>query len=380
MIELVHKHEADYELVSKERRLACLESTCGSFEHMYRSVRDRHRRESAIPEKDVDAVVEQIVAMPFLGGRKGSSKLIEDEKALIGQTMYKEAKGVLREEAEKELAKRREQSQLERNRKARERVEEGFVKPVAGKPHEVWSIDFTEVKLLGVRFIICVIYDLFAQAYLALRAAEIADGQLTMDTVEEACAYAGTTPSQCLLSDNGGQFNSLDYQSLLERLKIETLKIPPGQPWQNGEIESGNRDLKKVVWTEALYGACEQPRITRPGVSRDKILRYLQQCCQAAKKKINEQIPRAKFATVPRAVLDGEQSARAERRHKFTEAKRQQRRERMEAIKANGHDREGEALEDKVQSHWRTIVRQMSTEKLFAFNELINERYDAIAA
>ena len=380
MIELAQKLEVDYPLVSKEQRLACMDTTWGSFQHMCRTVRNRRRKESVIPEDDVKALVEQIITMPFLGGRKGSSKLIEDQKALIGQTMYKDAKGVLREEAEKELAKRREQSELERNRKAREQAEERFVKPVADKPHEVWSIDFTEVKLLGIRFIICVIYDLFTQAYLALRAAEVADGQLTMDAVKEACAYAGTTPSQCLLSDNGGQFNDSDYQRLLERLRIETLKTPPGQPWHNGEIESGNRDMKKVVWTEALYGACEQPEISRPGVSREKILSYFQQCCQAAQEKINEQIPRAKFDTVPRAVLDGRRSAMAERRRQFSEGKRQQRRERMEAIKASGQDQEGKPLEEKVTSQWRTIARQMSTEKLFAFNELIHERYDAIAA
>ena len=380
MIELVHRLEADYPWVSKERMLACLDTTWGSFQHMCRTVRDRRRRESAIPEEDVAALVEQIIAMPFLGGRKGSSKLIEDQKALIGQTMYKDAKGVLREEAEKELAKRREQSELERNQQDRKQAVDGFVKPVISKPHQMWSIDFTEVKLLGIRFMICVIYDIFAQAYLALRAAEVADGPLTMDTVEEACAYAGTTPSECLLSDNGGQFESVSYNDLLERLRIQTLKTPPGQPWHNGELESGNRDLKKVIWTEALYGACEHPEITRPGVSRENILSYLQQCCQAAKKKINEQIPRAKFDAVPRAVLDGRQSAMAERRRQFSEGKRQQRRERMEAIRANGKDRKGEPLEDKVKSRWRSIARQMSTEKLFAFNELVHERYDAIAA
>ena len=380
MIELAQRHEMQYPQVSKERRLRCLDITWGSFRHMCRNVRDRRRRESAIPGEDVEALVAQIIAMPFLGGRKGSSKLVEDQKALIGQTMYKEAKGVLREEAEKELAKRREQSELERNREARKQAEEGFTKPSARKAHEVWSIDFTEVKLLGVRLMVCVVYDLFSQAYLALGAAQIADGQLTMDTVEEACTYAGTTPSRCLLSDNGGQFDSLDYHILLERLHIQTLKTPPGQPWHNGAIESGNRDLKKVIWTEALYAACEQPAITRAGVPREKILGYLRQCCQAAQKKINEQIPRAKFDAVPRAVLDGKQSATAKRRHQFAEAKRQQRRERMEIIKANDQDRQGEALEQKVLSHWRRIVREISTEKLFAFNELINERYDAIAA
>jgi len=380
MIELVHKLEADYPWISKERMLARLDTTWGSFQHLCRTVRDHRRRESAIPEEDVAALVEQIIAMPFLGGRKGSLKLVEDQKALIGQTMYKDAKGVLRKEAEKELAKRREQSELERNRRDREQAEDGFVKPVISKPHQMWSIDFTEVKLLGIRFMVCVIYDIFAQAYLALRAAEVADGQLTMDTVEEACAYAGTTPSECLLSDNGGQFESMNYNDLLDRLRIQTLKTPPGQPWYNGELESGNRDLKKVIWTEALYGACEHPEITRPGVSREKIGSYLQQCCQAAKEKINGQIPRPKFDTVPRAVLDGKQSEMAKRRDQFREAKQEQRRERMETIKAKGQDRRGEPLEDKVKSRWRSIARQMSTEKLFAFNELIHERYDAIAA
>lgn len=380
MIELAHRHDVDYPRVSKEERLACMDTTWGSFQHMCRTVRDRRRRESVIPEEDVEALVEQIIAMPFLGGRKGSLKLVEDQKALIGQTIYKDAKGILREEAEKELAKRREQSELERNRRDREQAEEGFVKPVISKPHQMWSIDFTEVKLLGIRFMVCVIYDIFAQAYLALRAAEVADGQLTMDTVEEACAYAGTTPSECLLSDNGGQFESVNYNDLLERLRIQTLKTPPGQPWRNGELESGNRDLKKVIWTEAIYGACEDPEITRPGVPRETIGIYLHQCCQAAKEKINEQIPRPKFGTVPRAVLDGQQSEMAKRRGRFRAAKEDQRRERIEAIKASGQDQEGEPLEDKVTSRWRSVARQMSTEKLFAFTELIHERYDAIAA
>ena len=380
MIELAHRHEVDYPQVSKEQRLASLDTTSGSFLHLCRNVRDRRRRESAIPLGDIGALVEQIIAMPFLGGRKGSSKLIEDQAALIGQTMYKDAKGVLREEAERELAKRREHSELEKNRKAREQAENGFIKPVASRPHDVWSIDFTEIKLLGMRFQICVIYDLYAQAYLALRPAEVADGPLTMATVEEACAYAGTTPSQCLLSDNGGQFESFDYQRLLARLEITTLKTPPGQPWYNGELESGNGPLKKTVWTEALYGACEHPEISRPGVPREEILNYLQQCCQLAKEKINEHIPRAKFDTVPQAVLDGAQPARAKRRRQFIEAKRQQRRDCMATIKASEPDHKGQSLDEKVQAQWRSIARQMSTEKLFAFNELIHERYDAIAA
>ncbi len=380
MIELAQKLETAFPFVSKEQRLASMDTTLGSFQHMCRTVRDRHRRESALPQEDVESVVEQIIAMPFLGGRKGSSKLLEDQKALIGQTMYKEVKAVLREEAEKELARRREQSVLDRHREARRQAEKAFVKPVPTKPHELWSIDFTEIKLLGVRSMVCVIYDVFAQAYLALRPAEIADGELTMAAIEQACAYAGTTPSRCLLSDNGGQFEDAEYQRLLERLQIDTLKIPPGEPWHNGEIESGNRDLKKTIWTEALYGACEQIDITRPGVPREKLLSYLKQCCDAAQEQINEQIPRAKFNTVPKAVLDGEQAARRRRRHQFTEAKQHQRRERMVAIRANAQDQEGQSIEDKVLAQWRRSARQMSTEKLFAFNELIHERYDAIAA
>ncbi len=380
MIELAHKHEVDYPQVSKERRLSSLDTTCGSFLHMCRNVRDRRRRESAIPQGDIGALVEQIIAMPFLGGRKGSSKLIEDQVALIGQTMYKDAKGVLREEAERELSKRREQSELERNKKDREQARDGFIKPVASRPHDVWSIDFTEIKLLGIRFQICVVYDLFAQAYLALQAAEVADGVLTMATVEEACAYAGTTPAQCLLSDNGGQFESFDYQRLLARLEITALKTPPGQPWYNGELESGNGPLKKTVWTEALYGACEHPEISRPGVPREEILNYLQQCCREAKEKINEHIPRAKFDTVPQVVLDGKQATRAKRRQKFIETKQQQRRDRMTTIKESEQEHKGHSLEQKVKVQWRSSAKQMSTEKLFAFNELIHERYDAIAA
>lgn len=380
MIELINRHEGKYPLISKEERLACLDTTWGSFVHMRKTLRDRYCRESAIPQEDVDALVQQIIRMPYLGGRKGSSKLIEDQKALIGQTMYKEAKAILREKADKELAKRRELSQLERNHKARQEAKEPFLKPIAEKPHDIWSIDFTEIKLLSTRFYICVIYDLYAQGYLSLEAGEIADAALTMEAVKSASAFAGTTPSQCLLSDNGAQFESWEYLELLEHLQIDTLKIPAGEPWHNGEIESGNRDLKKVIWTEALYEACDKPEITRPGVERNELLDYLQRCCRKAKEIINDQLPRNKFDTVPSAVFEGKQSERRKRRDRFVHLKREERQKRMAKLKAKDQKRIGASLDNKIYDCWRRLTRHMTTEKLFAFNELIRERYDTITA
>ena len=60
--------------------------------------------------------------------------------------------------------------------------------------------------------------------------------------------------------------------SLVKGYKIKDLKIPPGMPWYNGALESGNRDLKHAIMTEAFYGSCDNIEITKQGVSRKKIL------------------------------------------------------------------------------------------------------------
>jgi hypothetical protein len=55
--------------------------------YLEKNIAERKARESSIPPEDVKAVVEQIIEYPYMGGVKGSLKLIEDQRALIGETI-----------------------------------------------------------------------------------------------------------------------------------------------------------------------------------------------------------------------------------------------------------------------------------------------------
>lgn len=347
--------------------------------YLQRTIRDRLCRESAIPEQDIEQAVKQIIAYPFLGGRKGSLTLQQDEKALLGETVYKEIKQQLRLEAEQELIKRKEQSELEKNQYKRLADKElKYEKVVPQQKHEVWAIDFITFLLFGIYFRICVVYELFSQAYLAIKCAQVATNKVAIEAVISACEYSGVKPKKCLLFDNGTQFRCYDFEQLLATLQIPGQQIPAGQPWHNGALESGNRDLKKVIYTIAFQEACKDIELSRTGVVRQKLLSGLEDYCAKTQQVINEQIVRPKFNTTPMTVLTDQVAEKSQQRELFIKNKLNERKQRMEQLKKQGSSKR-KRLEDKVTAAWKKISALMNTDEIFAFCELIHERYQAVA-
>ncbi len=165
--------------------------------------------------------------------------------------------------------------------------------------------------------------------------------------------------------------------SILEELEIHKNQIPKGQPWYNGALESGNRDLKSIIKTIALYEACDKTSISKKGVSREKILEFLNRCCINAQSEINEKIVRPKFKSTPIDVLKGRVEKNEQQLSAFRKAKQEQRKKSMEELKLKGNT-EKKSLKARVRSAWKKSVRAMSTENLFAFTELVNGRYKAV--
>jgi transposase InsO family protein len=370
-------HENEYFDLNKIERLACLNLTLEAFNHLSKSLRDRFKRESIIPAVDIRGAIELIIQYPFLGGEKGSLKLLESQKALIGSTVYKEIKELIIGLSEMELHKRQEKSELEKNRKMREKEESLIKKVVTTSINEVWAIDFLYIKILGCLYTICVVYDPFNQGYLAIEVSETATAELAKSAVRKAIKYAKTKPKRFILSDNGKQFISLSYREFLDMLSVAPQTIPVGKPWYNGALESGNRDLRKVIYTVGIYLACKNTAITRPGSSRAVIHSFLQTCCQHAQRIINEEIVRKKFKTTPLKVAQDQVQEEQQKMNAFKVKKIIERKRRMKEFKKK-RSRKSKTLEDKVRSQWKKIVRDLSFEKLFAFNELINSRYQII--
>ena len=172
-----------------------MDTNPASLLHLQRTLRVRLDRESTIPDEDIEQAVKQIIDFPFLGGRKGSLKLQEDEKALLGQTVYKEIKQQLRLAAEKELFKRKEQSELEKNQYKRLLDKGGPYETFAPRQkHDIWAIDFVTFVLYGMYFSLCVVYEVYSQAYLAIRVSESACSEVAMDAVKVPANLPESSP------------------------------------------------------------------------------------------------------------------------------------------------------------------------------------------
>ena len=345
---------------------------------MQNNIKTRLNRESCIADEDIEHTVQQIIEYPFLGGKKGSLKLHHDEKAFVGSTTYQEIKSQLKMAVAKELLKRKEQSELLKAQYNRYREkEESFTKVDPKKKHDVWAIDFLNILLFGIYFQICVVYDIFSQSYLSIKPSIHATSYVAEQALEDACKYSGQIPETCLLSDNGSQFKCYSFEQTKKRLKIESQYIPRGQPWHNGALESGNRDLRKVIYTIAFYDACKDIKLSKVAANHSMIYNHLKACCREAITVLNEVIVRPKFKTTPMAVLNDQVEEKQQQRIRFIEKKQQERKKRMEQLKVSGGSNR-KRIEDKVIAAWRKVSSELNTEQLFAFSEMINKRYKAI--
>lgn len=346
-----------------------------SFNKFKKGIRDRKIRESSIPDEDILAAVWQIIRLPFLGGRKGSLKLLNENKALLGETLYSEIKQQLNTLSENSYFERR-KSQLEKDME--ERAHSGdFEKVKVSEPHEVWSIDYTCFDLLGIRFSICVVYELYSQAYLAITPGISENTELAKKAINEARTYSGTSPKNYLLSDNGVQFCCDDFNKVLKLAEIDDRKTPPGQPWYNGALESGNRDLKRALYTIAFYHVCKEKSLTKSGVAVVKVFELLRTCCAGAFNLINDKLPRVKFGVTPSEVIKNNIDKVVKNRRNFICKKQAERKELRVKQKATAVTSR-KTIEQRVSSMWNKIVKTFDDDTLFAVRELLHGRYNAI--
>ncbi|MCK5196980.1 MAG: hypothetical protein KAR21_01435 [Spirochaetales bacterium] len=192
--------------------------------------------------------------------------------------------------------------------------------------------------------------------------------------MEKACKNSGTKAARFILSDNGKPLCCSDYEALLKRLEIGDKKIPPGKPWFNGALESGNRDLKKTLYTVLAYNACKKPGISKPENNRNEILEFLKISCNEAKNLINNKIVRVKFKTTPVNVLNGKVLEKQIESNEYIAIKKLERKNRIKDIKEGRIKRSNKTFFGTTNAKSGKLLSSLTIEKLFAFTELINGR------
>jgi hypothetical protein len=116
-------------------------------------------------------------------------------------------------------------------------------------PDIAWLSDVTEIKLLGIKFYICSIEDIYSRYIISYTISSINDSALVANTFIDD--YTKRNPPYGLIfhSDNGANFTATAIRTLLKSYGIRQSFSRIATPQDNGHMESFFATLKK----EELY-------------------------------------------------------------------------------------------------------------------------------
>jgi putative transposase len=128
------------------------------------------------------------------------------------------------------------------------------VVPVAGAPNVVWAADILYARGGDGRVVRCLcVVDEYTRECLAI----VAGPRLASADVVRCLAglleQYGTPV--CLRTDNGTEFVARRTQAWLATQGIRAVRIAPGQPWQNGVVESFHSRLRDECLNREWFGS-----------------------------------------------------------------------------------------------------------------------------
>ncbi len=116
----------------------------------------------------------------------------------------------------------------------------GFQQPT--KPHEHWHTDIKYINLCGSFVFLISVMDGYSRSIIhhevRMHMAEY-DVQLTIQRAKEK--YPNEHPR--IISDNGGQFLSKDFQEFIKQLELLHVKTSVAYPQSNGKLERFHRSI-----------------------------------------------------------------------------------------------------------------------------------------
>lgn len=127
-------------------------------------------------------------------------------------------------------------------------------------PNHLWSYDFAfERTHNGKRMRLLAIVDEYTRECLAIKASR----RLTSTDVIQTLAdlFIERQPPAYLRSDNGPEFTANAVREWLENLRVQTLFIEPGCPWENGYVESFIGKLRDELLNREIFYTLTEARV-----------------------------------------------------------------------------------------------------------------------
>jgi transposase InsO family protein len=124
----------------------------------------------------------------------------------------------------------------------------------------VWAYDFVQDRTHDGRpFRMLTLVDEFTRECLAIDVAR----RLRSDDVLERLAWLFATRGvpDHIRSDNGPEFTAKVVRSWLARVRVKTLFIQPGSPWENGYVESFNGKLRDELLNGEIFYTLREAKV-----------------------------------------------------------------------------------------------------------------------
>lgn len=119
-------------------------------------------------------------------------------------------------------------------------------------PNHLWSYDFVFERTHDNKPLrILTIVDEYTRECLALKSGRRMTSEDVIQILADLFIQCGV-PAY-LRSDNGPEFTAKSIRDWLGRLKVQTLFIEPGCPWENGYVESFNGKLRDELLNREIF-------------------------------------------------------------------------------------------------------------------------------
>ena len=126
--------------------------------------------------------------------------------------------------------------------------------------NHVWAYDFVMDRTYnGKRFRMLTIIDEYTRECLAIKVDRKLNSTDVVDVLLDLFVMHGVP--DYIRSDNGSEFTARLVRQWLKKLKVKTLFIEPGSPWENGYNESFNGKLRDELLNGEIFYTLKEAQV-----------------------------------------------------------------------------------------------------------------------
>jgi putative transposase len=219
-------------------------------------VLNQHRsvqRYAAQPRDDEDALTKAIISLASQYGRYGYRRIAALLRHAGWKVNDKRVERIWRQEGLKV-------PQKQPNRGRLWLTDGSCIRLRPEYPNHVWAYDFVQDRTHdGKAFRMLTIMDEYSRECLDIVVERKLNSQDVLETLADLFVRRG--PPAHIRSDNGGEFQARLVRHWLKRLKVSTLFIEPGSPWENGYNESFNGKLRDELLDREIFYTLKEANI-----------------------------------------------------------------------------------------------------------------------